>query len=709
VTHTFTTLPPEPLVAVILSPLPPLGEPIPSRDSVRIVAGDSLRFTASSNGPDDRQVGTIVSREWRGLTPTAATDSAGFRRFTTPGRFVVEFRIVDNLGLVGADTVIVLVRPVPFLTVTTPAEATPIPRRSDVLGRTTPNATVLLQCSRCSAAGATTVAAADSTWRIAAVEWATRTPDTLRVTAVTPEGEETLVVRSVTFLPNQAPTALITAPGRDTSVIIGTSLALSGSGTDPDGTIASGAWTLSDGRTFAVLSPGAVPFPALGTVTLSLVVTDEEGLASVAATRTVTVRPVPFLSVTTPTAGASVPARTRAAGRALPGMTVRLRCTRCAANDSTRTVGADSTFLFDPLDFATAGADTLVFTATTAFDSLVVRVGLTARPAPFATITSPSASAPIRPVVSGRALPGAVVRLTCARCAANDSVRVTQPDSSWSYGPVLWSESGADTLRVVAVTPGPDTARAALAVVIRANERPVLLVTAPRADTTVVVGDSIPLLASATDADGTVASIAWTISDGRTFTGTAPGRLTLPVVGTVTITAVATDDLGLASLPVVRTVTVLNPNLPPTIAITAPAPGTSVAVGDTVRFSASVADPDNSLPLVVTWRFSAADSAVGAGNVPFVFRVAGPAVVSATVRDARGGAATATVALTITGRGVNVDRASPGSARRVDGFDVIFVLRRLGTADPLADVNGDGTVDAADVALVRAAFGRSTP
>jgi hypothetical protein len=58
---------------------------------------------------------------------------------------------------------------------------------------------------------------------------------------------------------------------------------------------------------------------------------------------------------------------------------------------------------------------------------------------------------------------------------------------------------------------------------------------------------------------------------------------------------------------------------------------------------------------------------------------------------------------------VNVDRASPGSARRVDGFDVIFVLRRLGTADPLADVNGDGTVDAADVALVRAAFGRSTP
>ncbi|MCU0624254.1 MAG: hypothetical protein MUF53_10410, partial [Gemmatimonadaceae bacterium] len=163
VTHTFTTLPPEPLVAVILSPLPPLGEPIPSRDSVRIVAGDSLRFTASSNGPDDRQVGTIVSREWRGLTPTAATDSAGFRRFTTPGRFVVEFRIVDNLGLVGADTVIVLVRPVPFLTVTTPAEATPIPRRSDVLGRTTPNATVLLQCSRCSAAGATTVAAADST------------------------------------------------------------------------------------------------------------------------------------------------------------------------------------------------------------------------------------------------------------------------------------------------------------------------------------------------------------------------------------------------------------------------------------------------------------------------------------------------------------------------------------------------------------------
>lgn len=709
VTRTFTTLAPEPPEAIILSPLGPLSEPVPARDSVRIVAGDSLLFRGTSNGPDDTQVGAIVAREWRGLVPGAGTDSVGFRTFATPGRFVVEFRITDNLGLVGADTVIVLVRPVPFLTVTTPAVATPIPRRSDIAGRSTPGATVLLQCQRCGAAGATQVVSPTGDWVFAGVQWASRVPDTLRLTAVTPEGDESLVVRAVTFLPNQAPTAVITVPGRDTSVIIGGSLTLVGGGTDPDGTIASGAWSLSDGRTFPTLTPGAVAFPALGPVTLSLVVTDEEGATSVAATRVVTVRPAPFLSVTTPVAGASLPARTRVAGRALPGMTVRLRCLRCTANDSTRVVGADSAFAFDPLVFTSAGADTLVLTATTAFDSLVVRVGVIARPAPFAVFTSPAASAPIRPVVSGRALPGAVVRLACARCAANDSVRTALADSSWSYGAVLWSAAGADTLRVTAVSPGPDTATAVLPLVIRPNERPVLTVTAPRADTTIVVGDSLALAATAADADGSVASVTWTLSDGRTRTGLTPGRVGFPTVGSVTVTVLAVDDLGLASLPVTRTITVLNPNVPPTIAITAPAAGTSVAVGDTVRFTAAVADPDNSLPLVVTWRFTPTDSAVGAANVPFVFRTAGAVTVSATVRDARGGTAAATVALTVTGRGVNVDRTSPGSARRVDGFDVLFVLRRLGTADSLADVNGDGTVDAADVALVRAAFGRSTP
>jgi hypothetical protein len=454
-----------------------------------------------------------------------------------------------------------------------------------------------------------------------------------------------------------------------------------------------------------------VTFPALGTVTISLTVTDDEGLSSTSVTRAVTVRRAAFVSVLTPTTGASVAARSRVAGRALPGAVVRVQCTRCTANDSTRVAAADSTWSFDPLVFTSAGADTLRVAAVSApADTARTTVAVVARPAPLVTITSPAAgSVPSQPVIAGRALPGAIVRLRCARCAANDSVRTAAADSVWSFGIVRWASAGPDSLRLTAVSAGPDTAVTTRIVDVRANERPVVTITAPAADTSITVGDSLRLAASASDADGTVAAIAWTLSDTRTFSGASPGRIGFPTVGTVTITALATDDIGLASLPVTRTVRVLNPNLPPTISIASPAPNAAVAVGDTVRFSAVVADPDSTLPLVTTWRFSPTDSATGNSNVPFVFRRAGAVTVSATVRDARGGTATASIGLTITGRGPNVDRSSPGSARRVDGFDVLLVIRLLGTADPRGDVNGDGTVTAADLALVRAAFGRGVP
>ena len=53
----------------------------------------------------------------------------------------------------------------------------------------------------------------------------------------------------------------------------------------------------------------------------------------------------------------------------------------------------------------------------------------------------------------------------------------------------------------------------------------------------------------------------------------------------------------------------------------------------------------------------------------------------------------------------NVDVSSPGSEARVDGHDVIAVLRAVETQDPRADVNRDGTVDQSDVQLVSAALG----
>ncbi|MGE5244070.1 MAG: galactose oxidase-like domain-containing protein [Betaproteobacteria bacterium] len=90
---------------------------------------------------------------------------------------------------------------------------------------------------------------------------------------------------------NQPPTATISSPSTDVTVQAGGSVSFSGTGTDPDGTIAAYAWTFPGGNpsSSALQSPGAVAYGAPGIYTASLTVTDNQGLASSPATRTITV------------------------------------------------------------------------------------------------------------------------------------------------------------------------------------------------------------------------------------------------------------------------------------------------------------------------------------------------------------------------------------------------------------------------------------
>lgn len=102
------------------------------------------------------------------------------------------------------------------------------------------------------------------------------------------------VTAFITPAANAAPTA---NPGSTQTIDAGTTLNLVGSGTDPDGTIASYAWTVEDkpasasisitGATSANASVAAIP---AGHYTFGLVVTDDQGLASSKATVDVFVR-----------------------------------------------------------------------------------------------------------------------------------------------------------------------------------------------------------------------------------------------------------------------------------------------------------------------------------------------------------------------------------------------------------------------------------
>src|SRR5579862_8691712 len=90
------------------------------------------------------------------------------------------------------------------------------------------------------------------------------------------------------------PTGTITSPASNQTITAGQSVNFAGSGTDPDGTISSYAWTFPGGTpgTSALATPGNVVYSTPGTYTAMLTVTDNAGQTDPSPpTRTITVNP----------------------------------------------------------------------------------------------------------------------------------------------------------------------------------------------------------------------------------------------------------------------------------------------------------------------------------------------------------------------------------------------------------------------------------
>ena len=92
-------------------------------------------------------------------------------------------------------------------------------------------------------------------------------------------------------IPNQPPSATITSPAGNVTVNPGQSVSFSGTGSDPDGTVAAYSWTFPGGSpgSSSVAAPGNVTYSTPGTYVASFTVTDNVGATSQPATRTITV------------------------------------------------------------------------------------------------------------------------------------------------------------------------------------------------------------------------------------------------------------------------------------------------------------------------------------------------------------------------------------------------------------------------------------
>ena len=134
-----------------------------------------------------------------------------------------------------------------------------------------------------------------------------------------------------------------------------------------------------------------------------------------------------------------------------------------------------------------------------------------------------------------------------------------------------------------------------------ANSPPSVTITNPANGTVFLSPATVTVQASASDSDGTVASVQFFAnSTSLGSDSTVPFSIIASSlgVGSYILTARATDNGGLTTTSAPVTVTVSAPNQPPSVAITSPANGATLSAPATVTIQASASDSDGSIAKV---------------------------------------------------------------------------------------------------------------
>jgi PKD repeat protein len=265
---------------------------------VTINAGQAVSFTGTGTDPD----GTIAGYSWTfpGGTPNASTSQNPTVTYSSPGTRTASLTVTDNGGLTSsAATRTITVAD--FSLSATPSS------QSVTAGGSTSYTVTVNPGSGFSGNVALSVtgglpAGASALFNPTSLLTSGSSTMTVSTGAATPPGSYTLTITGDTGVftrtttttlvvsSNQAPTATITTPSSNVTINAGQPFSFAGSGTDPDGTIASYNWTFPGGTPSTSTSQNpTVTYSTPGTRTASLTVTDNGGLTSAAATRTITV------------------------------------------------------------------------------------------------------------------------------------------------------------------------------------------------------------------------------------------------------------------------------------------------------------------------------------------------------------------------------------------------------------------------------------
>lgn len=133
------------------------------------------------------------------------------------------------------------------------------------------------------------------------------------------------------------------------------------------------------------------------------------------------------------------------------------------------------------------------------------------------------------------------------------------------------------------------------------NSAPSVALTSPTSSTQVTLPATVPLAATASDTDGSVAKVEFYAGATKLGERTSPPYTldwTPTAQGAYSITAIATDNAGASTVSNAVAVTVNAGNQAPTVAITSPASGATLTAPATLVLTASAADTDGSVARV---------------------------------------------------------------------------------------------------------------
>ena len=403
--------------------------------------------------------------------------------------------------------------------------------------------------------------------------------------------------------PHKAPTVSLTAPAAGSTFAAPATITLSATAKASSGTIAKVEFYQGSSLLGAA---AAAPYNFVwtgvtaGTYALTAKAVDSAGATKTSSAISITVTG-PKLLISTPAAGSIIYASSVTVSGTFFG---DQDTTVLVDNGNTSRVAGINGNSFSATLPVALGANTLRVVATRrdrTFDQAMVTI--TGNAPPLLVFTSPSttlfeSSESIAFAVDAASPSGTIAKVDFLRGSTLLGSASAPPFRyTWSNPP-----QGSHTITARATDGNGVTSVAVLGIQVSGpNQAPIVALTSPANGAGFTAPGQIPIAASISDPDGSISLVEF-LANGNVIgtTNLSPYAMTWSGVGpgSYSLTARATDDRAAVATSASVSVVVATPNSPPSVAITAPLPGTQYVSSATVNLAATASDADGTVAKV---------------------------------------------------------------------------------------------------------------